>query len=83
MLFAIALTRWHTQSYQLLIHNCRNRRQQNFSFLLQLFQVRTYLRHPLVSYKPFHGIVNTPSLFILYLRMNEMKKFFVSFHTLF
>ena len=71
MLLAIAVTSWHSQSYQLIIHDCRIRWQHDLTLLLQLLQVCTYLRHPLVSHKPFHDIVNTPRLIIVNLWVNE------------
>ena len=78
MLFTKAFASRHSQSYQLIIHDCRNRRQHDLTLLLQFFQIRAYLRYPLVSHKPFHGIVNTPSLIIFYLRVNKMKSLLVS-----
>ena len=77
MLFAITITSWHTQSYQLVIHVCCNRRQHYLSLLLQFFEICAYFRHPLVSHKPFYGIVNTPRLIIFYLWVNEMKPLLV------
>ena len=36
MLLAIAVTSWHSQSYQLIIHDCRIRWQHDLTLLLHL-----------------------------------------------
>ncbi len=39
MLLAIAVTSWHSQSYQLIIHDCRIRWQHDLTLLLHFFFV--------------------------------------------
>lgn len=46
---AVAVTCWHSQPYQFVIHGGRIRRQHYLALLLQLFQVRTYLRNLLIG----------------------------------